>query len=550
MGYQFPHDRRHQRAVANIAAKVRTFYDNKTAFRIYHGSTNSTRKSSRNHENIIDISHLNHVLGVKISKGSKIAFVEPNVPMDQLVGETLKMGLIPPVVMEFPGITAGGGFAGTSGESSSFRHGLFDRTVLAIEVVLGDGDVVTASPDDPLTAEMFYAAAASFGTLGVVTLLALELVDAKPFVELTYERITGIDDAVLRINELSGEDNLDYLDGILFAQDLGVLCCGKLVDVVPQHGKLRTFSRPWDNWFYINAERLLEHEEQSVWTEYVPIQDYLFRYERGAFWISKYTYKYFAVPLNRFTRWLLDTYTHTRIMYSALQHSGLSSTYIIQDVSVPLESASKLVSYLDANFKNYPLWLCPIRLRGKSANSAYGLLADPPSLASDEKRAMVETTTQRPEMMLNFGVWGPGPPKYEDAVAWNRAFEAEIHALGGQKWLYAQTYYTEQEFWSSYGDRRRYDMIREKYHATSLPSIYDKVKTCGPGEAEITCGRSWWDQFLAIFWSIWPLAGLYGWLLCMINAEYLLPRRLSFVAIPQDTHQEERCGKEKTKIID
>ncbi|EME78840.1 uncharacterized protein MYCFIDRAFT_43637 [Pseudocercospora fijiensis CIRAD86] len=534
MAFQLPRDEAHQRAVAHVAAKVRTFYDNKTAFRIYHGSTNSTRKSSRNHDNIIDISPLNRVLGVEVSRDSKIAFVGPNVPMDKLVAETLKMGLIPPVVMEFPGITAGGGFAGTSGESSSFRHGLFDRTVVAIEIVLGNGDVVIASPDDPSTVELFHAAAASFGTMGVVTLLALELIDAKPFVELIYERITGVDDAVVRIKELSEGDTLDYLDGILFARDRGVLCCGKLVDIVPSHCKLRTFSRPWDDWFYINAERLLEQQEQCVWTEYVPIQDYLFRYERGAFWISKYTYKYFAVPLNRFTRWLLDTYTHTRIMYSALHHSGLSSTYVIQDVSVPLDSASKLVSYLDENFRNYPLWLCPIRLRGKSANSAYGLLADPPS---------------PPEMMLNFGVWGPGPPKYEDAVAWNRAFEAEIHTLGGQKWLYAQTYYTEQEFWNSYGDRKRYDMTRQKYHATSLPSIYEKVKACESSAASNVRDRSLWNQLVEMLWSVWPLAGLYGWLMCIIGSEYLLPRRPPFVSTLQPAQSKGEIGSRTEKNI-
>jgi len=49
--------------------------------------------------------------------------------MDQLVKATLAYGFAPPVVMEFPGITAGGGFSGTSGESSSFRHGFFDKTV-------------------------------------------------------------------------------------------------------------------------------------------------------------------------------------------------------------------------------------------------------------------------------------------------------------------------------------------------------------------------------------------------------------------------------------
>ncbi|KXT06014.1 hypothetical protein AC579_852 [Pseudocercospora musae] len=79
-----------------------------------------------------------------------------------------------------------------------------------------------------------------------------------------------------------------------------------------------------------------------------------------------------------------------------------------------------------------------------------------------------------PEMMLNFGVWGPGPSKYEDAVAWNRAFEAEIHALSSQKWL-------------------------EKYHATSLPSIYNKVKADDSGSAAIPSGRSRWYRFTAMF---------------------------------------------------
>ena len=46
--------------------------------------------------------------------------------MDALVAATLPHALLPLVVMEFPGITVGGGFSGTSGESSSFRHGPFD----------------------------------------------------------------------------------------------------------------------------------------------------------------------------------------------------------------------------------------------------------------------------------------------------------------------------------------------------------------------------------------------------------------------------------------
>jgi len=104
---------------------------------------------------MVDTSQLNHVL--KVDGKSKTCLVEPNVPMDQLVDAVRPYGLVPPVVMEFPGITVGGGFAGTAGESSGFKYGFFDSTVNWIEVVLATGEVVTASPTEH--SDLFYAAA-------------------------------------------------------------------------------------------------------------------------------------------------------------------------------------------------------------------------------------------------------------------------------------------------------------------------------------------------------------------------------------------------------
>jgi FAD/FMN-containing dehydrogenase len=131
---------KHNKAVAEIAADVRAFYDRKEPFRISHGSTNSTRSILLRQGNVVDISHLCHVL--KVDTHARTALVEPNVPMDRLVETTLKYGLIPPVVMEFPGITVGGGYAGTSGESSSFKHGFFNRTINYVNMILANGDLV------------------------------------------------------------------------------------------------------------------------------------------------------------------------------------------------------------------------------------------------------------------------------------------------------------------------------------------------------------------------------------------------------------------------
>ncbi|KAF3358768.1 Cell division control protein 42-like protein [Verticillium dahliae VDG1] len=173
---------RHKQAVTRIASSVRAFFDRKEPYRIFHGSTNSTRPFRR--DRFVDISALNNVL--EVNKARRIALVEPNVPMDRLVENTLRHGLIPPVVMEFPGITAGGGYAGTAGESSSFKHGFFDDTINEVEMVLANGDVVKASPTE--RADLFRGAAGAVGTLGITTLIELQLIEAKKYVKTTYHR--------------------------------------------------------------------------------------------------------------------------------------------------------------------------------------------------------------------------------------------------------------------------------------------------------------------------------------------------------------------------
>lgn len=97
----------HKTTVAGLASQVARFSATKTPFRIYHGSTLSTRQSSRQRNQIIDVSSLNHVLQIK--RNDKTVLVEPNVPMDKLVEATLAEGLLPKVVMELPNITVGGG---------------------------------------------------------------------------------------------------------------------------------------------------------------------------------------------------------------------------------------------------------------------------------------------------------------------------------------------------------------------------------------------------------------------------------------------------------
>jgi FAD/FMN-containing dehydrogenase len=506
----------HEAAVAVAALRVRQFSETKTPFRVYHGSTNSTRRSQRRVDNTVDTSSLNRILGVDTDK--KTALVEPNVPMDALVEATLEHGLVPLVVMEFPGITAGGGFSGTSGESSSFRYGAFEATVNWIEIILPNGEVARASKTEK--PDLFWGAASAFGTLGVVTLLEVQLRDAKRYVELTYRHVEDFTQATAILQaETSDDTTNDYVDAITFSLNSTLICTGRLVDTLPPGSTPRQLLRAQDPWFYVHAQHALQHLQSkthlpstaaATLTDHIPLRDYLFRYDRGGFWVGRYAYGYFLTPFNRITRFLLNPLMRARVMYRALHHSGLHDFYVVQDVGVPYASAPSFARWLDANLHIYPLWLCPLRLRRDTPDARYGLHAD-----------FADPAT--PATMLNFGVWGPTAYGRRECVRQNRALEHEVARLGGKKWLYAHAYYTEEEFWAHY-DRAAYEGLREKYGAGYLPSVFDKVKVDVEAE-EAAVRASWTAWVVAMVLVVWPLRGLLGAYKAVVGGDYLLQKR-------------------------
>lgn len=492
---------RHEEIVKEISRVVSQFHKLNQPFRIFHGSTNSTRpRPGGVKQNFVDISALNNVL--RVDRVTKTAAVEPNVPMDRLVEATLKHGLVPPVVMEFPGITAGGGYAGTSGESSSFRHGFFDRTIDSVEMVLANGQVVKAS--DAEKQDLFRGAAGAVGSLGITTLIELKLVEAKKFVKVTYERKSSIRDAVQALERDSAAPEtapFEYIDGIQFSPDHGVVIKGELTDELPTGVKPQTFSNPWDPWFYLHVQAITK--KQDVVTEYVPLAEYLFRYDRGGFWVGASAFKYFClVPFNRFTRWFLDDFLHTRMLYKALHASGESSRYIVQDLALPYETAEEFIDYTTKEFNIWPLWYCPLKQSPTPTMHPHNV------------------DTKYSGRLLNIGLWGFGPSRPAEFIAKNRDLETKLNDLGGMKWLYAHTYYPEDDFWARF-DRKWYEQLREKYAATGLPSVWHKVRVVTGNKNN----DNFWFHRLVRYW---PIGGLWGIWQSISSKEYLKHRQATW----------------------
>ena len=482
---------RHNKAVKEISDKVKEFHKQEKAFRIYHGSTHTTRRSTRSSGTIIDLSSMNNVILVSTNTTPATALVEPNVAMDTLVTETLKHGLVPPVVMEFPGITAGGAFAGTGGESSSFRWGTFDRIVNRIEVVLGNGDVVWAS--DQERSDLFNGSAGAFGTLGIITLLEVQLISAQgKALELQYHPIQSAAEAVAKFRECcKGNKNWAYVDGIIYNNRCGVVITGNLLPDGFNNQATARYSRAKDNWYYSDVQEKLKRCPDG-WVDIVPIEDYLFRYDRGAFWCARHTFDYLCLPFNSTTRWLLDGFMHTRELFKALHATGSMIESIIQDLCIPATNLNVFIGYATLEFDIWPLWLCPMR-----SNAGRGIF----QLSRMESEEDMGSTD---DLWINVGLWGQAPSSIDESVAANRRLEQVVRDLGGYKWLYAQTFYTEDQFWNIY-PKVEYDSLREKYHATGLPTAYDKVSTEIETEKEQVSG---WMQ-------IWPFDAIVAYLAAM-----------------------------------
>src|SRR5690348_520060 len=109
----------------------------------------------------LDVRNFNEVLEVKDG------YVESEgmVTYEALVDACLPHGVMPAVVPQLKTITLGGALAGVGIESSSHRQGLVHDSVLEVDVLLGDGRVVTCSRDNE-HADLFYGFPNSYGTLG------------------------------------------------------------------------------------------------------------------------------------------------------------------------------------------------------------------------------------------------------------------------------------------------------------------------------------------------------------------------------------------------
>src|SRR3979490_842847 len=159
----------------------------------------------------LDVRGFNEVLSV----GKDFVEAEGMVTYEALVEACLRHGVMPAVVPQLKTIPLGGAVAGVGIESSSHRHGLVHDTMLEIEVLLGDGRILTCTPDNE-HADLFFGFPNSYGTLGYALRVKAKTVPVKPFVRLEHLALDSPEAFFSELKARLEAGKADFIDGTVF----------------------------------------------------------------------------------------------------------------------------------------------------------------------------------------------------------------------------------------------------------------------------------------------------------------------------------------------
>jgi FAD/FMN-containing dehydrogenase len=178
----------------------------------------------------IDLKRFDHVLAVDAAAG--VVESEGMVRYVDLADATLAHGVMPAVVPQLKSITLGGAVAGVGIEATSFRHGLVHDTIAALDVVTGDGRIVTCTPENEHR-DLFFGIPNSYGTLGYALKLSARTLRVKPYVQIEHLRYTDAAACFADVAHYVHERDGDFLDGVVFAPGELYLTRGTFVDSAP-----------------------------------------------------------------------------------------------------------------------------------------------------------------------------------------------------------------------------------------------------------------------------------------------------------------------------
>jgi len=441
----------HQRAVEALRRSYEAIPQG-TPVRLAKKTSNLFRWRDPSEAPGLDVSGFDKVLSV--DPETRTAQVQGMTTYEDLVDATLPHGLMPTVVPQLKTITLGGAVTGLGIESTSFRLGLPHEAVLEMEVLTGDGQIVTATPDNEHK-DLFYGFPNSYGTLGYSLRLKIKLIEVKPYVRVRHLRFDDAGECARTLAEITERgtydgETVDFMDGTVFSANEQYITLGFFTDDAPY-----TSDYTGQEIYYRSIQ------QRSV--DFLTVRDYIWRWDTDWFWCSGA----FGVQNPTVRRLWPDKAKRSDVYRKMVAYDrrfqvvarverwrGLRPREdVIQDIEVPVERLPEFLEFFHDKVGMSPIWLCPLR-----ATEQWPLYPLEPG-----------------RTYVNVGFWGTVRiPMGQIPEYHNRLIERKVAALDGHKSLYSTSFYSREEFWRHY-DGETYRRLKGTYDpAARLLDLYDK----------------------------------------------------------------------------
>lgn len=395
----------------------------------------------------LDVRQFNEVLSINANE--RWVEVEGMTPYVKLVDAMLAYGLMPAVVPQLKSITIGGAAAGVGIEATSFKYGLVHETLQEMEILLPDGRVVLAMPDNEYS-DLFHGFPNSYGTLGYALKLKAMAVPVKPNVRVSHSRFDETA-AFFSAIETACAGDADFVDGVVFGEHDMVLSEARFVDEAPY-----TSDYTYKNIYYRSL--------RERGTDYLTTRDYIWRWDTDWFWCSKNLGAQNPLVRRLLGRERLNSVFYTKMMRFNSKWGitnqfdkllGLHRESVIQDVDIPLQNAPAFLDFFQREIGILPIWVCPVR-----------------PYERDEQFTLFPMQDQ---LHVNFGFWDVVRRRHGfEAGHHNKLVENKVAELGGIKSLYSDSFYDEETFWRIY-DGAAYRALKGKYDAQGRArNLYQK----------------------------------------------------------------------------
>ncbi|CAL1145902.1 unnamed protein product [Cladocopium goreaui] len=385
---------------------------------------------------------------------------------------------IPPVVPEVDSVTVGGAIAGLVMESSSFRYGFLHNAVVAMDVLLANGTVVSCSRTEH--PELFAALPHSYGTLGYVLSASLQAVPAERDVLVTVREHPSIKEAVDDMSVAMQEPSVDFVDGLIFGQDRGMSITASMV---PSPSRRAAVVLPDDGRFVDILQKKLEERPagQRDVSFVMSTFDYLYRWDCDIFWstrrvdvLGKPDVRQFlgraflrSKILWHFGRRARDAKEFvSRLVWQLVGERGADVGFrppterIIQDLGVRLDQVPSFAKGLEQHGE-LPFWMCPVRV-----------------VAGEQPLFPLPDV----EHIMDVACFGAVPCGGLEDLYHNKGIDRWLAEFDGQKAFYSDVTFSREYLYQKYAGAK-YDQLKAQLDPEGvLPHLFDKVLVTEPEE--------------------------------------------------------------------